>query len=415
MSIKRDKLLERLCLRKHNGMVKVITGLRRVGKSYLLFKLFVEHLLKEGVAQDHIITLQMDNIENIALCEPVALYNHLKAQLKDQQMYYILLDEIQEVKDFEKVLNSLLQLPNADVYVTGSNARFLSKDVLTEFRGRGDEVHIYPLSFTEYLSAQEPTMDRQHLLNDYMQYGGMPQVALMRDVQQKKEYLKGLFLHTYIKDIKERYAIRQAEELDCLMDFVASSIGALTNPMNLQNTFKSVKHSDISLNTIRTYLNMLEDAFLLQKAVRYDIKGKRYLDSPYKYYFTDLGLRNVRINFRQLEPGHMLENVIYNELCRRGFSVDVGQVATREYNNHGKQERSITEVDFVCNQDYKRIYIQSAWDISTTEKLSQEKQSLLYIRDAFEKRIIVGTPINTYQTPEGIKIMNIYDFLLEEE
>lgn len=333
--------------------------------------------------------------------------------ISDNEMYYILLDEVQMVDEFEAVLNSLLHISNTDTYVTGSNARFLSKDVITEFRGRGDEVCVHPLSFREYHEARR-LGDRFEALNEYMIYGGMPQVFSMTTAEQKKEYLKNLFTHTYISDIKERYSIKKDDELEVLMDFIASSTGTLTNPLKLKNTFKSVKNSNISVDTIKKYLNMMQDAFLINKAVRYDIKGKKYIDTPVKYYFEDLGLRNARINFRQTEQPHLLENLIYNELRIRGFSVDVGQVVLNTKNTDGISQRKQLEIDFVCNQGYKRCYIQSAYALPTLEKEDQELNSLRRVEDGFQRFVIVGMPTPRHQNDDGIMIMNVFDFLMDE-
>ena len=329
--------------------------------------------------------------------------------MTDAQQYYILLDEVQLVPEFEDVLNSYLKVPNTDVYVTGSNAKFLSKDVITEFRGRGDEVHVTPLSFQEFLSVKEG--NREDLLNEYLTYGGLPQVVVMKEVERKMEYLKNLFSHTYIRDIKERYAIQKDDDLEELISLIASNIGSLTNPTKLENSFKSVKKSGLSKDTIKTYLDLMQDAFVIERSIRYDIKGKKYIDTPSKYYFTDLGLRNARLNFRQTEFTHLLENAIYNELRLRGFSVDVGQVPIVVNEDDGTRQRAVLEVDFVCNQGYKRYYIQSAYALPTEEKMRQEFNSLLRINDGFQKYVIVGTPTPTYQNGDGIIIMNIYDFL----
>lgn len=413
MEINRDIHLKRIISRKHNGMIKVITGLRRCGKSYLLFNLFARHLTECGVDERHIIKVDLEDRRNKSLRNPDTLLSYIDERITDDNMHYILLDEVQFVDEFEDVLNSFLNVTNADVYVTGSNARFLSKDVITEFRGRGDEIRICPLCFREFMSIHQ-NGDRESLLYDYLTYGGMPQVALMDSAGMKAEYLSNLFTHTYLRDIKERYVLSSDSDLSELIDMVASGIGGLTNPTKIMNTFKSVKHSSISSETISKYLSFLQDAFLIEKSVRYDIKGKKYIDTPSKYYFTDLGLRNARLNFRQTEYTHLMENAIYNELRLRGMSVDVGQVQSTKTGEDGKRKRNTLEVDFVCNQGYKRYYIQSAYALPTAEKMRQEMNSLLKIKDGFMKYIIVGTPTPTYQNEEGIVIMNIYDFLMNE-
>lgn len=407
--IRRELLLNKLISRKGNGMVKVITGMRRSGKSFLLFNLFHAHLLSRGVDERHIIKVDLEDRHNMPLRNPDALMAYIDSRLADDRMHYILLDEVQFVPEFEDVLNSYLKVPNADVYVTGSNAKFLSKDVITEFRGRGDEVKVSPLSFREFLSAREG--DREELLYEYMTYGGLPQVVLMQDTAQKAEYLGSLFAHTYMRDIKERHGINKDGDLEELVTLMASNIGCLTNPAKLENCFRTVKKSGITQDTIKVFLDLLQDAFLMEKSVRYDIKGKRYISTPAKYYFTDLGLRNARLNFRQTEFTHLLENTVYNELRLRGMSVDVGQVPFMVRDADGKRRQSVLEVDFVCNQGCRRYYIQSAYSMPTEEKMRQEYAPLLKIKDGFRKLVIVGTPTPTYQNDEGVVIMNIYDFL----
>lgn len=413
MEIKRNIHLNRIIARKGNGMIKVITGMRRCGKSYLLFTLFHNYLLEQGVDEQHIIKVDMENRRNAALRNPDALLNYIDSRMTDSQQYYILLDEVQLVAEFEDVLNSYLKITNADVYVTGSNAKFLSKDVITEFRGRGDEIRIMPLSFQEFMSAKEG--NREDLLNEYLTYGGLPQVVTMDEIERKVEYLKNLFTHTYIRDIKERYEIKKDDDLEELINLVASNIGSLTNPTKLENCFKSVKQSSLSKDTIKNYLDLMQDAFIIEKSIRFDIKGKKYIDTPSKYYFTDLGLRNARLNFRQTEFTHLLENAIYNELRLRGYSVDVGQIPIFTIREDGKRQRSTLEVDFVCNLGYKRCYIQSAYALPTEDKMKQEFNSLLRIKDSFKKIVIVGTPTPTYQNEEGILTMNIYDFLMNPD
>ena len=412
MRIERPIYLQKLIDRKHNGMVKIITGMRRCGKSYLLFNLFADHLKSEGADEQHIIAIDLENIYNERLREPMALLQHIDEQVQDSQAYYVLIDEVQLLSRFEEVLNTLMKRPKMDVYVTGSNARFLSKDVITTFRGRGDEVRVHPLSFREYMSAQADTTFIERHLNDYLRLGGLPQTLTMQSEQQKRDYLQQLFQNTYLLDIKERYDIRNDDDLEELIDIIASSIGSLTNPTKIANTFKSVKQSHIARDTIKNYLDYMQDAFMIEKSVRYDIKGRKYIDTPVKYYFDDLGLRNARLNFRQTEAGHLMENLIYNELRLRGFSVDVGQVTLNIKNEEGKSERKLLEVDFVCNQGDQRIYIQSAFAMDTEAKEDQEFESLRKIDDSFQKVVIVGGMQPTYRNDEGILIMNIYDFLL---
>lgn len=410
MEIKRDFYLQELLQSRHNGMIKVITGLRRSGKSYLLFNLFADALVHEGVADNHIIKINLEDRRNSELRDPDNLLHHIDSLLVDDQMYYILLDEVQMVREFEDVLNSYLSVKNADVYVTGSNARFLSKDIITEFRGRGWGVHVHPLSFEEYVSVHS-TSDMTRALMDYMQYGGLPKVALMQDENEKKTYLQDLLLHTYLRDIKERNGILLDSDLEELIDVIASNIGSLTNPLKIQNTFKSVKQSSITQDTIKKYLDYMQDAFLIEKAVRYDIKGRKYIDTPAKYYFEDLGLRNARLNFRQTEQTHLMENLIYNELRLRGYSVDVGQVTMYIRNEEGKTERKQLEVDFVCNKGYDRVYIQSALNLDGDSKEEQELASLKHINDNFQKVVIVGGMQPTYRNNDGILVLNIFDFL----
>ena len=413
MEIKRNIHLNRLIARKNNRMIKVITGMRRCGKSYLLFELFCNHLKEQGIDNNHIIKVDLEDRRNEQLRNPDALLQYIDSRFVDDDMHYVLLDEVQLVREFEDVLNSFLKVKNADIYVTGSNARFLSKDIITEFRGRGDEVKIVPLSFSEFMSVR--TGNRDELLNEYMTYGGLPQVVLTEDESTKAEYLKNLFAHTYLRDIKERYGIKKDSDLEELIDVIASNISTLTNPTRIENTFKSVKHSMITRDTIKAYLDILQDAFMINKALRYDIKGRKYIDTPSKYYFTDVGLRNARLGFRQTEFTHLLENVVYNELCLRGFSVDVGQVETTSRADDGKRKRSVLEVDFVCNKGYRRYYIQTALAMPDDIKAGQELASLRKIDDGFRKFIILGTPTPRYQNDYGITIMNVYDFLLDAD
>ena len=412
MVIKRDIHLKKLIDSKHNGIIKVVTGVRRCGKSYLLFNLFCHHLKEAGIAADHIIKVDLEDRRNKELRDPDALLRYIDSHMTDQQMYYILLDEVQHVNEFEDVLNSYLKIENADVYVTGSNSRFLSTDVITEFRGRGDEIKIAPLCFREFMSVYQGTKEKG--LEEYMLYGGLPKVLDYPTVERKIEYLKSLFKKTYLTDIKERYKIKNDDDLEELIDIVASSIGGLTNPSKLENTFQTVKHSNITHTTIKSYLDMLQDVFLIERSVRYDIKGRRYIDTPAKYYFSDLGLRNARINFRQYEETHLMENLIYNELRLRGMSVDVGVVVKNEKDANGVSVRKQLEVDFVCNQGSQRYYIQSALRLPSEEKREQEVRSLKSINDSFRKFVITEDLISRYHDNEGITYMNIYEFLLDE-
>ena len=397
----------------HNGMIKIITGVRRCGKSYLLFELFKQSLLESGVNEEHIIQVDLENRRSKRLRNPDILLDYIDSCMTDNGMYYILLDEIQLVSEFEDVLNSYLKVKNADVYVTGSNSRMLSSDVITEFRGRGYEIRVHPLSFSEFLIAGQYESELS-ALQDFMIYGGMPQVASFSNKEEKEKYLKSLFKGTYIRDIKDRYGIRNDDDLSELIDIIASNIGCLTNPTNLENTFKSVKGHSISDTTIQNYLGMLQDAFMLEKAIRYDIKGKHYINTPSKYYFEDVGLRNARLNYRQIDGGHLMENIIYNELRIRGYSVDVGQVEVRQMNNEGKKIRKLLEVDFICNRSNKRLYIQSALDMPTQEKIEQETNSLRHIKDGFPKIVIVGGLTPSYVNEDGISIINVIDFLKDK-
>jgi hypothetical protein len=412
MEIKRDIYLKKLIDRRGNGMIKVITGVRRCGKSYLVFKLFKEFLLSQGVGEDHIVGINLEDRRNKRLRDPDALLEHIDKQMRDGSMYYILLDEVQLVGDFEDVLNSYLSIANADVYVTGSNAKFLSKDVITEFRGRGDEVKVYPLSFAEFMSAYSGS--RQQGLDEYKTYGGLPQILSLKTEEQKSAYLKSLFTETYLKDIKERYAIRHEEELEDLLNIISSSVGSLTNPAKLVNTFKSVKNVTISAETVKSYLDYLCDSFLVEKAMRYDVKGRKYIDTPYKFYFSDMGLRNARLNFRQDEKTHLMENVIFNELLIRGFNVDVGVVPVVNTDQNGKQYRSQLEIDFVCNQGSRRYYLQSAFKLDSDEKKMQEQASLQKVNDSFKKIIVTGEESLVHRNDDGITTISIYDFLLNQ-
>lgn len=412
MEIKRDSLLNRLMGLRHNKMIKVITGMRRCGKSYLLFNLFADALMKEGVDEKHIIKVNLEDRRNKTLRDPDKLLEYIDSRLNDGKLHYVLLDEVQLVTEFEDVLNSYLQVNNADVYVTGSNARFLSKDVITEFRGRGFEVRVHPLSFQEIHTAR-PEVPVEQLWVEYMTYGGLPQVVTMDSDKERIAYLKGLFKHTYLKDIKERHDIKLDGDLEELIGTLASSIGGLTNPRKLADTFRSVKKSTISQDTIKVYLDYLQDAFIIERSLRYDIKGKRYIDTPSKFYFEDLGLRNALLNFRQVEKNHLMENAIYNELRTRGMAVDVGEVIWNTKDDEGKKIRKVLEVDFVCNQGYKRLYIQSAFNIPDDEKRDQELQSLRKIDDSFQKIVIVGEHSPRYQNEDGILFIDIYSFLMD--
>lgn len=412
MEIKRDRYLNLLISKKHNGLIKVITGMRRCGKSYLLFNLFKDYLLSEGIEKNHIIEIAFDAYENKQFRDPDVLYPYLKEQIKDDGMYYVLLDEVQLLGEFEAILNSLTRMKNVDVYVTGSNARFLSKDVITEFRGRGDEVHMYPLSFAEFMSVYPGT--KQDGWNEYVLYGGLPLVLSFATPDQKIAFLKSLFEETYISDIVGRHNIRNKAELEELLNILSSAIGSLTNPEKLSATFRSVKNKKISSATIRKYIDYLCDSFLIDSAVRYDVKGKKYIDTPVKYYFTDMGLRNARLNFRQLEETHSMENIIFNELKIRGFNVDVGVIMQYDTNEKGNSIRKQLEIDFVCNKGSKRYYIQSAYAIPDQAKMEQEQRSLMLTGDFFKRIIITKDTPAPHYNENGVLIMSVYDFLLDE-
>lgn len=410
--IERKKYLNELISLRHNGMIKVITGMRRCGKSYMLFEIFTEFLNNNGIDSNHIIKVNLEDYKNRAMRNPDKLYAYVESRIIDDKMYYILLDEVQMLDHFEDVLNGFLRIQNTDIYVTGSNAKFLSKDIITEFRGRGFEMKMYPLSFSEYMSVYPGT--NQAGFNEYMLYGGLPQILSYETEEQKVHFLKMLFDETYLKDIKERYNIRKDDDLEELINTMASGIGSLTNPNKLANTFQSEKKSVISYDTIKDYIDYLCDSFLIEKSTRYDIKGKRYTNSPYKYYFMDLGLRNARINFRQSEKTHLMENLVYNELRMRGFNVDVGVVPVVTKNKEGKQQRSSLEVDFICNLGSRRYYIQSAYRMESDEKKRQERASLLKIDDSFKKIIIIGEESPVTRDESGITTISIYDFLLKD-
>lgn len=412
MEIKRDRYLDLLISKKHNGLIKVITGMRRCGKSYLLFNIFKKYLLSEGIEESHIIEIAFDAFENKQFRDPDVLYPYLKEQIKDNSMYYVLLDEVQLLGEFEAILNSLIRMKNVDVYVTGSNAHFLSKDVITEFRGRGDEVHMYPLSFAEFMSVYSGT--KQDGWNEYMLYGGLPLILSFTTPDQKIAFLKSLFEETYISDIVGRHKIRNKAELEELLNILSSAIGSLTNPEKLSATFRSVKNKKISSNTIRKYIDYLCDSFLIDSAVRYDVKGKKYIDTPVKYYFTDMGLRNARLNFRQLEETHSMENIIFNELKIRGFNVDVGVIIHYDNNEKGNSVRKQLEIDFVCNKGSKRYYIQSAYLIPDQAKMEQEQRSLMLTGDFFKRIIITKDTPAPHYNENGVLIMSVYNFLLNE-
>lgn len=387
--------------------------MRRCGKSYLLFTLFKNYLIKQGVKEDHIIGVNLENRLNKSLRDPDALLQYIDSRLSSDGQYYVMLDEVQMVSEFEDVLNSFLSISNVDVFVTGSNAKFLSKDVITEFRGRGDEIHVRPLTFREVADFRDDYS--QDMIREYMLYGGLPQVVLENDVNKKVSYLEQQMEHTYLRDIKERYEVRQDSDLSELVDIMASCVGGLTNPPKIADTFKSVKHSSISVDTIRLYLEYMEDAFVLERVTRYDIKGRKYIDSPFKYYFEDLGLRNARLGFRQVEPTHMMENMLYNELRAIGMKVDVGQVFTEVKIEDGSRQRKTLEIDFVCNRGYERVYIQSAYAMEIEEKRDQELTSLRKLRDGFRRIVIVNGLQPTYMNEEGVYIINLMDFLRDPE
>lgn len=413
MYIPRNRYLNELISLRHNGMIKIVTGIRRCGKSFLLFEIFSKWLTDNGVDSSHILKIDLENRRNASLRDPDALIRHIDSLMVDDRMYYILIDEIQLVAEFEDVLNSYLKIHNADVYVTGSNARFLSKDVVTTFRGRGFEVRISPLTFSEFYSAKQFSSVAA-AYNEYSLYGGLPQVLELDDPDQKASFLRNLYRHTYLRDIKERYQIRYDEEMECLLDYLSSSIGSLTNPSRLTNTMNSVLRSKISRPTVVAYIEYVCDSFLVEKAMRYDVKGRRYFDTQSKYYFSDLGLRNARLNFRQTEPTHIMENIIYNELRARGFNVDVGIVTTTERDADNRLTRKQLEVDFVCNLGSRRYYIQSAYRLESEEKARQERASLLRIDDSFKKIIVVGEGTPVMRDDNGITIISIYDFLLKD-
>jgi len=413
MEFERKAYLEQLKIRKENGMIKIITGIRRCGKSFLLFVLFKKYLIENGVDNQHIIEIALDGIENEDLRNPKMCYQYIKAAIKDEGKYYLLLDEVQFMPRFEEVLNSLLRISNLDVYVTGSNSKFLSSDIVTEFRGRGDEIRIYPLSFAEFYSAYDGDYD--DAWSEYMVYGGLPQVAQFSTERQKAEYLKNIFTNVYIKDVVERNKLQNVDEIGTLVDILASAIGAPANPTKIANTFSSERGSSYSNKTISKHIDYLAEAFLISKVNRYDIKGRKYVGANLKYYFMDVGLRNARLNFRQQEPTHIMENIVYNELIMRGYNVDVGIVDMYAKNREGKRIHKQLEVDFVANQGSQRYYIQVAYDMALEEKQEQELRSLRNIPDSFKKLVIINGTTKPWRNDEGFVIMGMKYFLLHAD
>ena len=413
MEIRRDKYLERLIAHKGNGRVKIVTGIRRCGKSYLLFQLFKRHLIETGVKPSHIIEIQLEDRSNKELRNPDACLAFIKKQIKDQKPYFLLIDEVQMMDEFEDVLNSCLHIQNLDTYVTGSNSKFLSKDIITEFRGRGDEMYLRPLSFKEFRTIQ-PDKPFDEVWAEYMTFGGLPYCALLPTRVEKADYLKHLFDEVFLRDIIERNKIQNDAQLESLLNIISSAVGSLTNPKKLEDTFTSSGAGKLSAITIKQYLDYLCDAFMIEQAERYDIKGKRYISTPYKYYFTDTGLRNARLNFRQLEETHLMENVMYNELCLRGYSVDVGVVEILERQEDGKYVRKQIEVDFVCNKADERVYVQSAFSIPTTEKRLQEERPLVNVGDGFRKVVVTKDNVIRHNDENGILIMSLQEFLMDE-
>lgn len=412
MEFKRKQYLDSLVKKKHNGLIKVVTGIRRCGKSYLLFTLFRKYLSESGVPESHIIEMAFDSYENKKYCDPEVFYPYIKGLIQDNERYYILLDEVQLLNEFESVLNGLMRIPNVDIYVTGSNAKFLSKDVITEFRGRGDEVHVNPLSFAEFMECYDG--NKYDGWNEYVLYGGLPPVVLLSSPKEKIAFLEKLFGETYNKDVMKRNRLKNEAELNDILNLLASSIGSLTNPKKLSDRFKSIKKVSIGQKTIKKYIDCLCEAYIVDKAVRYDVKGKDYLSTPLKYYYTDLGLRNARINFRQTEFTHLMENMIFNELKARGFQVDVGLVEIVERKDSKLIHKQL-EIDFICNTGSKRYYIQSAYAMSDEEKEEQEKRPLKNTGDEFKKIIIVKDAPAPWYTEDGVLVMSIYDFLLDKD
>ena len=411
MIVNRSKYIDQLIRSKGNGLIKIVTGLRRSGKSFLLKKLFRQHLLDEGVAEDHIMIIDMESRKNKNFKDPDFLLDWVEKEMKDDSTYYIIIDEVQEVNDFVEVLSTLSVTEGTDVYVTGSNSRFLSSDVVTEFRGRGDEIHVWPLSFAEFMSVYESSKEEGWA--EYLMFGGLPQLLTQVGDDKKADFLRRLYRTVYLRDIYERNSIEMKAEFEELSKTVASSIGAPVNAQNIANTFKSVsKVQDLSVKTISTYLGYMQDSFLIEKSERYDIKGRKYIGALYKYYYQDIGLRNAILSFRQNETTHIMENVIYNEMRMRGWLVDVGNIFHRFRNEAGKQQRVTLEVDFVCNKGSERIYIQSAYKMPDVEKMEQEKRSLKLVDDSFRKIIVVGEHTKTWSDENGIQIVSIYEFLL---
>ena len=412
MIIERQKYMQQLVQSKHNGLVKIITGIRRCGKSFLLFNLFKSQLEKEGIDKEHIIEMAFDDFANREYRDPEKFYQYVKAQIKDGRMYYVLLDEVQMMDQFEDVLNGLLHIPNVDVYVTGSNAKFLSKDIITEFRGRGYQIHVSPLSFSEFMTTYNGCKEDGWI--EYLQYGGLPPVVLQPNDEEKIKFLKDLWQETYLIDILNRNHIKNNAELEELLCMLASGIGGLINPQKLSNTFKTNKNVSISPATLKSYISYCSDAFLIEEANRYDVKGRKYIGTPMKYYFSDLGLRNALLNFRQVEKTHLMENAIYSELRRQGFNVDVGVVTVNGKDENGSSYRKQLEVDFVCNKGSRRCYIQSALSLPSQEKIDQETNSLRRLDDGFERIVIVGDHMSCNHDDNGILFMSIYDFMTKE-
>lgn len=412
MEFNRERYLKQLIDGMQSPLIKVVTGIRRSGKSYLLFTIFERYLKENGVLEDHIIKIALDDMANIALRDSIALYSHIKSRITDDGQYYVLLDEIQYVNGFEDVLNSMLHISNVDTYVTGSNSKFLSSDIITEFRGRSDEIRIYPLTFKEYYDGLGG--DKHERLEEYMRFGGLPIVALMPNFEKKSSYLKEIGEKIYLSDLRQRHKIKNQTEFDELFDILASGIGSLTNAQKLSNTFKSVNHTNINPNTIKKYIEYFIDAFIINRARRYDVKGRKYISTPAKYYFCDIGLRNARIDFRQIEPTHIMENIVYNELVARGFQVDVGVVELNEQNDAGHGIRKQLEVDFVANKGFNRYYIQSAYSFYDESKKQQELASLMRIPDSFERIIVVGNGGHTYRDDNGYRIVSLMNFLLDD-
>ena len=426
MQIERNVYLNKLIARKHNGFVKVITGIRRCGKSYLLNTLFYQHLLESGIEDSHIIRFAFDSAQNLMLIgedlmeieegkrkvDPEKFMTYINDKIVDDGMYYLLLDEVQNLGYFEAVLNGYLRKDNVDVYVTGSNSKFLSSDIITEFAGRGDEVHVLPLSFSEFFSVYDGS--KEEAFDDYMVYGGLPSVALMQTEEQKVAYLATQITNVYLRDIVKRYNLQSDEDIGELLDILASGISTLVNPRKLAGTFKSVKGSTISEVTVAKYIGHMAESFLISKAKRYDVKGKHYIDTPFKVYFEDIGLRNARLNFRQIEPSHIMENIIYNELRYRGYNVDVGVVEVREKNSEGREQRKQLEIDFIANQGSRRYYIQSAYEIPSKEKLDQETKSFDRANDSFKKIIVVERTMKPRRDDKGYVTMGVKEFLLNE-